>query len=168
MDKVNSLADLNTHRIEGFANMGGGFFSVPLYSQIAGNLWTGGCPVGATPREFQFIVCLYPWEPYDVEDNQTVLTARLYDSTDVPDSRTLYAIAEYTRAVSKIAPTLVHCQAGLNRSGLVAALALILDGMPPADAIALLRKQRSEAVLCNRAFEHWLLSQKQVEGTNNR
>jgi protein-tyrosine phosphatase len=46
----------------------------------------------------------------------------------------------------------------LNRSALVAGMALILDGWKPADAIALLREKRSPAVLCNPAFEQWLLS----------
>mgnify|MGYP001561544085 FL=1 len=58
---------------------------------------------------------------------------------------------------AKRGPTLVHCQAGLNRSGLVAANALRLRGMPASEAIALLRRQRSPAVLCNSAFEEWLL-----------
>jgi len=54
--------------------------------------------------------------------------------------------------------TLVHCQAGINRSGLVTALALVEEGMKAVDAIALLRAKRSPAVLCNRAFEQWLLT----------
>jgi len=53
-------------------------------------------------------------------------------------------------------PTLVHCQAGLNRSSLVAARALVLGGMTADDAIALIREKRSPACLCNPAFERWL------------
>jgi protein-tyrosine phosphatase len=53
----------------------------------------------------------------------------------------------------------VHCQAGLNRSGLVTALALILNGMSPERAIGLLRQKRTPLVLCNGAFEAWLLGQ---------
>ncbi len=52
----------------------------------------------------------------------------------------------------------MHCQAGINRSGLVTALALVEEGMKAVDAIALLRAKRSPAVLCNRAFEQWLLT----------
>lgn len=51
-----------------------------------------------------------------------------------------------------------NCQAGFNRSGLIAGLALVLDGMAPVDAIALMRAQRSPLVLCNPVFENWLLS----------
>ncbi|CAB4871704.1 unannotated protein [freshwater metagenome] len=51
---------------------------------------------------------------------------------------------------------LVRCQAGLNRSGLVLALALMIEGYTAQDAIELLRQQRSEFVLCNRQFERWV------------
>ena len=39
---------------------------------------------------------------------------------------------------------------------LVAGAALVLSGMRPDDAIALLREKRSQAVLCNPAFAAWL------------
>jgi protein-tyrosine phosphatase len=51
---------------------------------------------------------------------------------------------------------LVHCQAGLNRSGVVVAYALMLNGMSAAEAIARIRERRSPAVLCNPQFERWL------------
>ncbi|MGE5522598.1 MAG: dual specificity protein phosphatase family protein [Rhodospirillaceae bacterium] len=153
---MSKIADFNSHPIEGFARMGGKQFSVPLFSQITDNLWTGGCPVGASPDEFQFVISLYPWEPYAVPEHTTHLVARLYDSHDIPDERQLNAIADYVNAVSRIGPTLVHCQAGLNRSALVAGLALIRSGMHPDDAIRLLREKRCDAVLCNEHFERWL------------
>jgi hypothetical protein len=53
-------------------------------------------------------------------------------------------------------PVLVHCQAGLNRSSLVAARALMLDGRTAGDAIRTVREKRSPACLCNRAFEDYL------------
>jgi hypothetical protein len=53
---------------------------------------------------------------------------------------------------------LIRCQAGLNRSGIVMALVLIRDGYSPAEAITLMREQRSPAVLCNLRFTRWLLS----------
>ena len=154
-----ALADLNTHHIEGFAVHGNTPFDVPLYSHVAGNLWVGGCPVRVAPVEFQFIVCLYPWAPYKRHDHQTYLEARLYDSSQMPDERALYALANYVSAVAKIGMTLVHCQAGLNRSALVAGLSLIGGGMKPKDAIDLLREKRSVAVLCNKAFARWLEEQ---------
>jgi protein-tyrosine phosphatase len=55
-------------------------------------------------------------------------------------------------------PTLVHCTAGVNRSALIVAAALIQEGMDAAPAIALLRAKRGPDVLFNQNFERWLLT----------
>jgi protein-tyrosine phosphatase len=103
-------------------------------------------------------VSLYPWESYRLgEEVEGALIVRLFDRGEIPDRDLLVGIATWVNVVRKLGPTLVHCQAGLNRSGLVAALALVLSGVKPADAIALLREKRCAAVLCNAAFESWLL-----------
>lgn len=52
---------------------------------------------------------------------------------------------------------LVRCQAGLNRSGFVMTLLLMLEGMEAIEAIDLMRRMRSESVLCNNSFADWLL-----------
>lgn len=52
---------------------------------------------------------------------------------------------------------LVRCQAGVNRSGLVTALVLMLAGFEAADAIDLIRARRGRICLANRDFERWLL-----------
>ena len=51
---------------------------------------------------------------------------------------------------------LIRCQAGVNRSGLVTALVLMLQGMSAEEAIALLRERRSPMVLNNSHFERFL------------
>lgn len=51
---------------------------------------------------------------------------------------------------------LIRCQAGVNRSGLVTALVLMLAGRTADEAIALIRERRSEFALCNRDSERWL------------
>lgn len=150
------LADLTSHHIEGIAREGNTPFRVTLLSHIVGNLYTGGCPKHGAPEGFQFIVNLYPWESYPIHDHQIITIARLYDHGEVPDPRILRTLASYINECIKIGPTLVHCQAGLNRSGLLAALALVHGGMEPDAAIALLREKRCEAVLCNKTFEEWL------------
>jgi protein-tyrosine phosphatase len=153
-------ADLTTHRIEGIARMGNKKFTVALFSHIIGNLYTGGCPVQEAPKDFKFIVSLYPWEPYEIHDHQMLTSIKLYDHGEIPDETTVRILAKHVNECVKIGPTLVHCQAGLNRSALVAAVALIETGMKPTDAIALLREKRCDAVLCNEHFERWLLAQK--------
>jgi hypothetical protein len=154
-----SDADLKTHHIEGFAHQGGRSFRVDLYSHITGNLYTGGCPVEKVPADFQFIICLYPWEPYAVHDHQVYTMAKLFDAGQIPDEHLLEILARHVNECCAVGKTLVHCQAGLNRSALIAGLALIRGGMSPERAIALLRERRSDAVLCNGAFESWLLTQ---------
>lgn len=53
---------------------------------------------------------------------------------------------------------LIRCQAGLNRSGLVTALVLMLAGWSPADAIKRIRERRAEVALVNGDFVDWLVA----------
>lgn len=60
-----------------------------------------------------------------------------------------------------ISNTCVHCTEGLNRSVVVVARALMEMGLPPSDAIELVRRQRGSSVdgfpaLGNQAFVDWL------------
>lgn len=159
-DAANADADLTTHHIEGIARMGNTPFKVPLFSHIDGNLWTGGCPRIKAPAHFKFIVSLYPWEPYEIHQHQCCTQAYLFDHGAIPDIELMEILAAHVNACRAAGPTLVHCQAGLNRSALVAGLALVRGGLTrPADAIRLLREKRCDAVLCNQNFEQWLLTQ---------
>ncbi len=162
---MTALADLSSHHIEGFAAaaLAAGRradFKVPLISQIDDRLWMGGCKDGVQLDGFDLVVSLYPWEKYAILESTTRVEVKLYDSGEVPDSTQLFALAEAVNTARRAgARVLVHCQAGLNRSGLVTALAMVTDGgFTPAAAIARLRELRHEVVLCNQAFEGWLLS----------
>ncbi|WP_062529126.1 protein-tyrosine phosphatase family protein [Demequina rhizosphaerae] len=53
---------------------------------------------------------------------------------------------------------LVRCQAGLNRSGLVMAMVLMLDGWTPEEAIRRIRERRAEVALVNDRFVDWLMN----------
>jgi hypothetical protein len=154
-------ADLTTHRIEGIAREGNTPFSVPLFSHIKGNLWMGGCPVDSVPSEFKFIVSLYPWGEYRTAAHQVLTFAYLFDSHEAIDADILAVMVAHINVCRKRALTLVHCQAGLNRSGLLTALALKAGGMSGRGAVDLLRKRRCSAVLCNRTFEAMVLGPSQ-------
>lgn len=52
---------------------------------------------------------------------------------------------------------LIRCQAGLNRSGLITALTLILGGYEPDEAIQIIRARRSSYALFNQSFVNWLM-----------
>lgn len=155
---MTELADFSSERIEGITREGAMLFECPLYSQIKDNLWMGGCPRGSAPSFFKFIVCLYPWGTYAIEKHHGHFQMQMLDEAAIPNVSVLEALADMARAFAKVGPTLVHCQAGLNRSGLITTLALIRDGLTPEEAVALVRKQRCDAVLCNKTFERWLLA----------
>jgi protein-tyrosine phosphatase len=132
----------------------GATFDVPYISNACGNLWQGGCATGLVlPEEIVHVVSLYPWERYTVRHQlRSQLSVVMYDSVEQGFAQ-VEAIARWVSACMNDGPTLVHCQAGLNRSGLVSAVTLVLRGSTPDEAIRMLRDRRSPAVLCNPAFE---------------
>jgi protein-tyrosine phosphatase len=131
---------------------------VPFISQVTDTLWVGGCQSGLIlPPHIKHIVSLYQWEQYRLHAYvESALTVKMYDSLDGPDHEQVVAIARWVNLCQRTGPTLVHCQAGLNRSNLVAATSLMLLGTSAEAAIALLRAARSPAVLCNPTFSAWL------------
>ena len=150
--------DPTQRRMRGRAFHGNASFDVPFISQITGTLWQGGCQQGLRlPAHIKNVISLYPWEKYTVKHElDSVTSVRLYDDLIGPDRDQMIALAQWINVCRKKGDTLVHCQAGLNRSGLLTGLALVLDGYTPDDAINLLRETRSPAVLCNPVFEQWL------------
>ena len=62
-------------------------------------------------------------------------------------------VAERVTAGKRV---LVHCSAGLNRSGVVSARALMFMGVPVAEAIAKVRSARGPDALSNLDFVAWL------------
>jgi len=160
---TNREADWQSHHVEGYAVAAieagrDGHFSAPLISQIEGNLYVGGCINGVRLEDdWQTVVSLYKWERYDLGPNTERVEVTMYDAGKVPDVAQLHELADtVNEALARGGKVLVHCQAGLNRSNLVTALALIKQGRAPRDAVALLRERRSPMVLCNQAFEGWL------------
>lgn len=152
--------DPREQRMFGTARHGNTPFNVPYISQIDECFWQGGCSNGLIlPENIEHLISLYQWEEYTVAHGlKSKLVVEMYDSLDQSMSQ-VYALADWINSCRQDGPTLVHCQAGLNRSGLVAATALIREGLDPQDAIDLLREKRSPAVLCNTAFVDWLLEQ---------
>lgn len=129
-----------------------------LYTHIEGNLWMGGCHRDAIlPDDFLYVVSLYTAERYRIGERTTRFEWLMYDSNDV-DVEVVERASDVLVDCLNEGKTLVHCQAGLNRSGIVAALALIKMGRTPREAIGLLREKRDEGVLCNYFFRDWLLA----------
>lgn len=150
--------DPTIQRMIGVARHGMTPFDVPFISHIHKYLWQGGCQDGLILPDFiDVVVSLYPWEKYTIKHDAERMEVEMYDSLD----QSFEQVDELAKLVNDYRKrgknVLVHCQAGLNRSSLVAARALMLnDGYTGAQAIQELRDKRSPACLCNPAFEQYL------------
>lgn len=157
--KIPMSVDPMRQRLTGTTHHGNMDFDMPYMSEIAPNLYQGGCSNGMVlPDNIKHMVSLYKWQEYKVlHELETKLTITMFDSHDQTYEK-IDAIADLVNACRQDGPVLVHCQAGLNRSGLVVATALIKSGMTADEAIALIQEKRSPAALCNTSFVKHLRS----------
>lgn len=147
--------DPTVERLIGTTFYGNKQFDMPYITEIERNLWVGGCASELIlPEHIKHVVSLYFQEHYSaLHMLSSDLYVQMADSVNEPFDN-LDALARWVNHCRQDAPTLVHCQVGLNRSALIAARALYLsDGWPGADIVDLLREKRSPAVLCNPHFE---------------
>jgi hypothetical protein len=144
----------------------------PLYSEVAPNLFMGGTDDNATidqaqalrhfegGNEFDCVVTLYAWAApanWGVEERRFGFPDANIIEEYIP---TIVELAQWAHAKWAAGKKVnIRCQAGLNRSGLVTALTLMLSGMSAEDAIKTLREKRSDYALCNGEYEHWLRSE---------
>lgn len=84
----------------------------------------------------------------------------IVDGPNLPDIDELKAVAVYgyTYWKQQDKRVLVHCAAGMNRSGLVNGMILIFSGMSGKDAVNLIQQKRPGA-LSNVVFANYLQSQ---------
>ena len=141
-----------------------------LYTEILDGLWMGGTEdddVMDQPKKlstfehglpFNAVVTLYAWAhpmPWGIEELRWGFADGRMDSVDV---NRLHRVARWAherwRAGDNV---LIRCQAGMNRSGLITALVLMMADYSAADAIRLLRAKRSEVVLFNENFVDYLV-----------
>lgn len=146
-------------------------WNFPLWSEILNDLWLGGTddfdtidyeantfgPREITKSTFDTVVTLYAWaRPADwfVEE----MRYGFYDDdSSFFDEAALMRAAKFAHESWKSGKkVLVRCQAGINRSGLVMGIVLMLEGFTADEAIKLMREKRSSAVLVNRSFENYL------------
>ncbi|WP_235660241.1 protein-tyrosine phosphatase family protein [Mycobacteroides abscessus] len=152
--RIDIATDPLTKRMCGTTYHGGIDFDVPFMTQVAPNLWQGGCEGGLVlPTTIKHVVSLYPWERYRIDGIvNSELYVRMFDA-ESQDLGQVNRLARWVNDCRQTGPVLVHCQAGLNRSSLIVARALYLsDGTPGAEIVEQLRETRSPAVLCNPAF----------------
>lgn len=160
--EVGLWTDPLTARIYGETSHGRHHINMPYMTEVVPGLWHGGVTSGLILPEFiTNVLSLYKWEEYTINHKMgRMLTVEMYDSVD-QDTSQVEELAVWVNEARKLGPTLAHCQAGLNRSSLVVAKALLLSGEVAngPEAVELIRSKRSAACLCNPAFEQWVMGQ---------
>lgn len=159
MDFEQLSADFESHPIEGWLHTGERL-NVPLISHIVDNLYVGGCMNGVDVGDFfSDIFSFYKWELYTHAEQTRYHEWTMYDSANQPVDvdAIAEAVPQIVDALNEGGNVLVHCQAGINRSNLVAAHVLHdWKGITYTEAIDLLRERRSHLVLANGLFAGYL------------
>lgn len=127
------------------------------YDLIIPNLYLGGVEDGEKlPKKFKHIVSLCAWEQYKIVDrHRTRLEVMMYDNNEVNDEL-IKRITLWVYCCIQDGATLVHCKEGKNRSALIVASVLISLGYTVNEAIDLIRQNRSQDCLNNKAFIKYL------------
>jgi protein-tyrosine phosphatase len=137
------------------------------WNEIRPHLWMGAhywtdahCELqpAVVTDQFDLVVSLYVLAGHGPPDG---IEHRILEIPDRPlapgQLEDVAHLAEFVAdAVRANRTRLVRCHAGLNRSGLVTAQALVHLGMGVGDAIELLRRRRSPFALHNEMFEAYL------------
>lgn len=134
--------------------------------RIAPHLWMGAFPSPASEvrrRHFDVLVlCAEERQEPNWFPGVIVVAAPMDDGPVTP--QLLYEakfaagkVVEFLRAGKRV---LVTCNQGRNRSGLVVALTLISLGVPPRDAIAMIRNGRGPDALVNPWFLDYLVPER--------
>lgn len=134
-------------------------------TQVAKNLWMcGDYEVGENINEAEpaIVVSCIPaggWEPDNLKLVSLHISFPFDDDYYLPNEQTLIGVVRLISDAMKLDKNVVvHCHAGLNRSGLVCALALIELGLIPEAAIKQIRLTRGKFALCNSFFERYVMS----------
>jgi hypothetical protein len=143
-----------------------------LYSEILPGLWQGGThdddgrvnrsvahehSRAITPHEFDLVATFY--QDSNAADWHVLEMRYPFWDGEMDDANMDYliGIARFLHSEWKRGKrVLTRCQAGWNRSGLVTALVLLIDGYSAEAAINLIRVKRSKHALCNPRFEAFL------------
>lgn len=125
---------------------------------VAPRLWVGAVPPfdRNLPQVDLLVLCALELQPEHLAFQGAILRCPIPDATlDVPQiAMAMITSVSVARAVSQGQRALVTCAAGLNRSALVAGLALgQLTTMDGAAIIAHIRKHRTSKALANSHFQ---------------
>lgn len=129
------------------------------WHEIVPGLWMGGNRDEPRYDKFHAVLSLDWGGSADITDeNIDRMDWYFQDGPVIPSEHELeLAVAWVWRHWLSDMSTLVRCQAGLNRSGLVIACVLSDSGREPQEVIDLIREKRSPNALFNPAFTKYLL-----------
>jgi len=98
-------------------------------------------------------------QPMGDYEGMTLHLPMLDEDDFILDRSKIEAAAELAATIMDAGgKVLVHCTGGLNRSGVVVVgIVRQATNCTAAEALQAVRKRRDEYVLCNRAFERWVL-----------
>lgn len=153
-----------------------GKLDLAVWSEVLPNLWLGGTAdndcvgdkhfefdrqdISIKIRHFDSVYTFYAWaNPVDWLVKE--FRFGYFDSGETDfDLEAFRRIALMAHADWKRGErVLLRCQAGLNRSSLIFALVLMIEGYTAQEAIDLIREKRHAKCLFNPHFVEWLLSQ---------
>jgi hypothetical protein len=127
-------------------------------TQIVPGLWMSGSraeiPLGRFDRVLT--LCAERHERVVVPEGSAPLVWRIPDAEIEDPERVRTWARQIVGWMDEGETVLVRCAAGLNRSGLVVARALIERGHSPKEAVLLIREQRRADALNNPWFVEWL------------
>jgi hypothetical protein len=130
------------------------------FVEVIPNLFLGSHPDGHDPFAIgaRVVVCLSSRASVEAAPSDGMFLHWPIQDGPLPDEATLRQLARFIAdSLGRSLTVFVHCDAGLNRSALLVAQVLVERGMPPADAVRLIRARRRGSL--SNTYETWLLSQ---------
>jgi protein-tyrosine phosphatase len=132
------------------------------FSKVTPKLWQGGYPPeGRSLADLGVDVLVLAAEEHQPQDERfpgvEVLRVPLFDQSQqsIEDFAAMIAAGhQVAQHLARGKTVLSTCQLGLNRSGVISALALCNLGVPPKIAISAVRRARGPWALSNKTFEH--------------
>jgi len=127
-------------------------------NEIVNGFWLSSLPK-EIPYNVKYVISMIGQQNYKYHPHQKIITTFFEDADILPPPAYLHGLADLVNTCRKDGVTLIHCLAGLNRSALIAGLALVKSGMEAQIAVDNMRRIRGQDVLHNKVFLDWLLKQ---------
>jgi len=141
-----------------------------LYSEILPGLYMGGTHdddvifnesndvLKISKKHFDSVITMYSWaQPVDWEVQEMRYGIPDSQITDINLIKLIEVAYWGYRQWLLGDKLLIRCQAGLNRSGLVTALILMLHKFSASEAIEQIRENRTQLALFNKNYVNWLI-----------